>query len=282
MRVFRSLLFQIVLWSIVPLVVITTVSVVSIYEHQQTTRKLVADRAARLAQMGATRLSHMLAEHISVLQTLADAVAIHSGDRLAQQQVLEQSEGVQALFDHGIAVLGPAGEAVVRSKGVDLWLSQAPVAALQAQVAATGRPGFSTLYPDQASDEALILLAVPVPSPVEGRRPEVVEGLAPKTAREVIVGAFSPAHLGVDEMLNNLEIGRRGIGYVVDSRGQIIYHPQAEEVGRIASHLPGVEQVKQTQAGALFYTEDRRRGVDSRLRPGARPRLGRDCAAAMA
>ena len=33
----------------------------------------VVDRAARLAQMGATRLSHMLAEHTSVLQTLADS-----------------------------------------------------------------------------------------------------------------------------------------------------------------------------------------------------------------
>jgi len=255
MRFLRGLLFQIVLWSIVPLVVITAVSVVSIYEHQQTTRELVADRAARLAQMAATRLSHMLAEHTSVLQTLADAEENHPDDRLAQQQVLEQSEGVQALFDHGVALPHPAGVAVARSQGADRWLSQAPVARLQAQVAATGRPAFATLYPDQASGEGLILLAVPVPSPVEGPRPELVEGPDPSIAKGVLVGAFSPVHLGIDEMLAGLQIGRQGIGYVVDSRGQIIYHPQAEEVGRIASHLPGVEQVKQTQAGALFYTE---------------------------
>ncbi len=239
MRVLRGLLFQIILWSILPLLAITALSVVSIYEHEQATRELAADRAERLARLTAARLSDKLADHISVFQILADVEAVHANDLLAQQRAVDEAEEVRALFNDGVALLDGAGSVVARSGEVDWWLSQPPVAALQSRVAASSQPAFWPLYPDQISGEGLILLGVPVPN----------------TAGGVLVGAFSPARLGFEEMLVDLQIGRQGIGEVIDNQDRIIYAPQAEMIGQSDGHLPEVKRLQQGQAGTLFYTE---------------------------
>jgi signal transduction histidine kinase len=239
MRVLRGLLFQIVLWSILPLVVITALSVVSIYGHEQATRDLAADRAARLTRLTAARLSDKLADHIRVFQTLADAEAMHANDPLAQQRALDEAEDAGALFNHGIVLVDAAGWLLARSGKVNRWPSQPPLAALQSQVATSGQPAFSPLYSGQVSGEDLILLAVPVPNMPGG----------------VLVGAFPAAHLGLEEMLAELQIGRQGIGEVIDSRGRIIYAPQADMIGQNVSQLAEIKRLRRGQDGALFYNE---------------------------
>ena len=60
MRFYRSLLFQVGLWAILPLLAITAVSVVSIYGRQHAERDLVADRVQRLAQIASSSLANEL------------------------------------------------------------------------------------------------------------------------------------------------------------------------------------------------------------------------------
>lgn len=253
MRIFRQLLFQIMLWMVAPLVGITVVAGAAIYVNQQVVRELAADRATRLAQGTAAHLSDKLDDYSRLLQTLADAEAVHPNDRPAQQQTLEQADDARTLFNYGMALLDPNGAIVARSNGVGRWLSQPPVAALQAQVAATGRPDFWPMPSDSPSGQDLILLAAPVlseGSPEPSRR---VEGS--ESDGSVLIGAFSPGQLRVAEMAVDLQSGRRGVSYVVDSRGQIIYHPRAEIIGQVDSHRPEVEWLKPGQAGALVYTD---------------------------
>ncbi|MCG3209701.1 MAG: hypothetical protein FOGNACKC_03328 [Anaerolineae bacterium] len=253
MRIIRGLLFQLILWIVAPLVVITVVSALTIYVNQQAVRTVAVDRATRLALVMAASLSHRLAEYSGVLQTLADAEAVHPNDRPAQQSALEQAEDARALFNDGLALLDPAGAIVARSNGGERWLSYPAVAAIQAQVAATDRPDFWPLPLDATFDQGLVLLAVPVKSkgsPESSRR-----GEGPGSDGSVLIGAFSPAQLRAAEVLADLESGNRGVSYVVDSRGQIIYHPRAELAGQTDSHRPEIEQLKTDQAGALVYTD---------------------------
>lgn len=253
MRIIRGLLFQLILWIVAPLVVITGVAVLTIYVNQQAVRDLALDRAAGLAQVTAIRLSDRLTEYTRVLQTLADAEAAHPNDRPAQQRALEQANEVHTLFDNGVALLDPAGVILVRSDGTGQWLSQPAVGALQAQVAATGRPNFWPLFPGSPSGQGLILLAVPVRSTTE--RPASGKVEAAEVDLGVLVGAFASEQLNVAALVADLQVGRQGVSYVVDSRGQIIYHPWAELVGQADSHRPEIERLESGQVGALAYTD---------------------------
>jgi signal transduction histidine kinase len=240
LRLLRGLLFQIVLWSIVPLLAITIVSVISIYGHQQAMRGLMTDQVARLARVTAADLSDRLADRVGLLQTLAEAESIHPHDPRAQQQALDQATPLHASFDRGVALLDPTGNLLAQSGGVSAWLAQPSLSTLTAQVSARGQAGFApaSLGPPPANPSAYVtLLAVPV------------------STGGVLVGAFSPASLHVDQMLANLRIGQRGTGYVIDGQGKILYDPEAERIGQDASGLPGAQQLRRDGAGTLFYKD---------------------------
>lgn len=240
LRLLRGLLFQIVLWSIVPLLAITIVSVISIYGHQEVVRGLVADQVARLARVTAADLSDRLADRIGLLRTLAEAESIHPNDPRAQQQALDQATPLHASFDRGFALLDPTGNLVAQSGGVSAWLTHPSLSTLVARVSSSGQPGFEPASFDTppANPSAYVtLLAVPV------------------STGGVLVGAFSPASLHVDQMLADLRIGQRGTGYVMDSQGKILYDPQSDRIGQDGNRLPGAQQLRGAGAGTLFYKD---------------------------
>jgi signal transduction histidine kinase len=240
LRLLHGLLFQIVLWSVVPLLAITIVSVISIYGHQQAMRSLIADQVARLARVTAADLSDRLADRIGLLQTLAEAESIHPNDPRAQQQTLDQATALRTSFDRGVTLLDSSGSAAAQSDGVSAWLAQPSLNTLIAQVNAGGRPGFASASsgPTSARPSAYVTLLV-----------------VPVSTGGVLVGAFSPESLRVDQMLADLKIGQGGVGYVIDSQGRILYDPQDEKIGQDASRLPGAQESKLGGAGTLLFKD---------------------------
>jgi hypothetical protein len=233
-RLFRGLLFQVLLWTAVPLLAIAVMSVISIYGHQQAVNNLMADEVARLARVTASDLSDRLADRTRLLQTLAEAESIHLGNRAAEQETIDQASALRGPFDRGIALIRTSGEALVRSNEAGAWLDQAAVLPLAAHVDSDKKPAFAPADSTDARAQNVTLLAVPV-----------ANGL-------VLMGGFSADSLGVAQMLADLQIGQRGAGYVVDDQGRIVYHPQATMIGRDAGNLPGVSAARSGRPGALF------------------------------
>ena len=101
------------------------------------------------------------------------------------------------------------------------------------------------MLPANDSTDAMALIAVPTPG------------------GGILVGGFSTSNLSIDHLLDDLQLGVRGSGFVVDSAGSILYArgPSAEQASWLNRQggPPGLSEVRPGTARAFFVDN----GADS-------------------
>lgn len=220
-RLFRSLLFQVALWAILPLLAITAVSVVSIYGHQQAERDLVADRVARLAHVVSGSITSELEDRVRLLQALGE------------NSFSASDEALQNAFDRGVVRLSARGETLDAFGDAATWADQPAISELQRRArAGNGAAVMAFSAGDQAS--ALAVVA------------------APEANGGTLLGAFSAAGLTIDHLLDDLQLGARGSAFVVDPAGSILYARGPQPPGQEGARLPGIGQARAGESGAQF------------------------------
>jgi hypothetical protein len=233
-RLFRSLLFQVGLWAILPLLAITAVSVVSIYGHQQAERDLVAARVQRLAHVVSGSLTDELEDKAALLAALGQgglSVTVGAQPTPSPAQVLQGS------FDGGTLWLSAAGQTLGESGNANRWRAARAVQSLIERVRGRDAPAVAMLPVSHGMD-ALALIAVPAPD------------------GGTLIGGFSASDLSIDHLLGDFQLGTRGSGFVVDSAGLILYArgPSIEEVSLPGGKggLPRAGEAHASQSVAFF------------------------------
>lgn len=221
----RGLRIQLLLWIILPLILaVVGVSAVGIYSHQVSMRDLVRERDGELARVAAELVSERLNEHVRLLETLVQTGAS------PLPSVPE--------FDGGLAMLNAQGDIMTASPSPDVWAARAEL----------WRSWLEKLRQRKSP-----ICSAPVNDPVGGQRALLIG--VPAADGGALVGLASFAHLGLPDLINNLGTGQRGVTFLVDDRGEIIYHPDAAQEGQDISDHSGIPQLVQGKQGAAFHHE---------------------------
>jgi signal transduction histidine kinase len=240
-RLFRSLLFQVGLWAILPLLAITAVSVVSIYGHQEAERYLVADRVQRIAHVASGSLANELENKAELLSVLGQGERSGTG---ATRPPASPDPALHGSFDRGSLWLSATGEALREWGDVSSWRAASAVQDLIERVR-TGNASAMAVLPASNSMDGLAVIAVAAPG------------------GGTLIGGFSTSNLAINHLLDDLQLGAQGSGFVVDSSGSILYArgPSVEQVSLPNGHggLQGASEALAGKAGA-FLTEN---GSDS-------------------
>jgi signal transduction histidine kinase len=234
----RSLRVRTVLWASIPVVLVLTV-VILITPHllEDVARTVAQQRDVELARISAARLSERLGYHSRALELAAADDQMRSMTSDSVSRALKESRGDLYVFDgalvvynnHGIAI---ASEPPTPERKGELF----PVSSKLEEVSKTLRPAFSDVFKDTATQENVILVAVPIIN-AEGVFVGVLTGMA--TLKYSPLGAMYAKLL-------EFKAGRRGYAYLVDGKGTAIYHRHSPLVGRdLRAALP----VKRVVAG---------------------------------
>jgi len=211
-----SLRRQIITWSFVPTALILVLAaLVSLYAYQRVTESLVLEKGRGMAELSADLVAADLAAYTDPL-----------------------SERFLAVFDSVIA-LGPGGTTFSADLEPDVanpaWLS-----GLVAQ-AQGGGAAYSNVVVEGTGGEKMIVAIIPS----QGGDGKPVSGLA---------GIFRLTPAGKSPLVKSMEGLRRDAGhslYLVDARGQVIYHSDADLIGRQLASQPAVRKALTGDLGAL-------------------------------
>jgi signal transduction histidine kinase len=261
----RGLRVQLLLWTVLPLtLILAAVAVVGIDMHQRSMRGLVEELDARSARLAAAHLSDGFAERVALLEVLVatpSSVAATGNSR----------DTIGLLFDEGLARFDAAGEPIEAFPSTDAWHTP-PTSALLAALAPAardhpGQPAFSPLFADPVTGRAGLFIAM---ASQDG---------------EIVVGAVSLERLGLAEVVAEVravdnqypELGQghgEAAAFLVDSRGQIIYHPDPAQIGQDLNQHEGVKEVIQGRTGATYHREPDGRELVVGYAPVAGPGWG--------
>ena len=211
-----SLRRQIITWSFVPTAMILVLAaLVSLYAYQRVTESLVLEKGRGMAELSADLIAADLAAYTDPL-----------------------SERFLAVFDSVVA-FGASG--AIFSADLEpgredpAWLKD-----LLAQ-APSGEATYSNVVVDGAGGEEMIVAVIPS----LGADGKPVSGLA---------GLFHLAPASQSPLFQAMDGLRRGPDhalYLVDARGQVIYHSSAELIGQGLASLPAVQNALKGEVGAL-------------------------------
>nr|HID14629.1 HAMP domain-containing protein [Anaerolineae bacterium] len=212
-HILRGLKAQLLLWAVLPLTLaLIGVAFTGVYSHERTMQALVQERDRTLAMLYAGRIEDALAQRAHALHTLAH-----------QDAPPDATNPILALFDGGIAWLGDEGWTFVPTG--DGWAARLEWLDLDS-------PGESEVRYQLLDEELLIVV---------GR----ADGAA--------VGASSITGLGLPALLTGAyDPGRRGVIYVVDGSGRVLYHPEPTVCGADYSAHSGIREALSGTAGSTL------------------------------
>jgi signal transduction histidine kinase len=250
----RGLRVQLLLWTVLPLtLVLVGVAIIGISTHQRSMRQMVEELDARSARLAAAHLTDELAGRVALLEVLAG----NEGRSLEPDNLRDSALSQQ--FDGGVAQLDASGELVAAWPSVEAWQGR-PIEAFLALVNPQHlRQEEVANHPDRALYSPFFI------DPATGRG-SVLIGLD-ANATELVVGAVSLEQLGLNKIIQLRTTGhpesappsgrREGaaVVFLVDSGGQIIYHPDPALIGHDLTEHEGVKAVIQGQAGATYHRE---------------------------
>ena len=242
----RSLRAKSVLAGLVPFaLVLAVVAVIAVNAYDRVARNVVTQRDAELARVAAARIGERLEQYTLALQRLAADGAVRSLEAASVERALERAAPELFVFDGGLIFYDAHGVAIA---------SRPPFRALQPQwsrfadpsllevLRATRRPAFSNVLTDPTSGQDVLLITVPVLD-ADGEFAGALAGMF--SLRFSLLGATFAEVL-------ELKSGRSGFGYLVDSRGRVIYHRDSTQVGTNLSALPPVARVIEGETNALI------------------------------
>jgi PAS domain S-box-containing protein len=234
---------KIITWSFVPTaIILTTVALVGFYAYQQVTQALTIQSSREVARLSAGQFAAGLSDYSNPLTSLARTSSIYEQDPAKQRAALAQASNRLVIFDGGALILDNYGTVIAAQParpeilGQD-WSSRDYFQQL-IRVPATV---FSNVVNDGPGGVPVIVVAVPITN----ARGELVGALA---------GMFRVGPASVSLFYGSiviLRVGAEDTSYLVDQRGLVIYHTQAEWIGRNLSTQPAVEQVNSGKADAL-------------------------------
>lgn len=222
----RGLRAQLLLWTILPLtLVLIAIAFTGVYSHQHSMRSLIEDRDRVLAQVYAAQVEE-------ILHRRSDALRILSFHTDPLQYV---GEDVSLLFDGGIAIFSPTARLIAAWPSDEGWAARLPrLISLASGQDMMTEPRFSPLFDDSALEEPTLLVAV--------RR---------RGKDEILAGAVSLSHLGLDALLTQTAVGQHGgMIYLIDQDGVIQVHPDAAHCGTDATGHSGIRQALATPTGS--------------------------------
>lgn len=213
----RGLQAQIILWTILPLTLLLIgISFTGIYSHQQSMRTLVEERDKNLALAYASLVSEELNSHLVALQGLAAQEAFRHMELSVLPDVLARDTVAHRMFQGRIALLDAQDNVLAAGDWATNWQQDRFLQELAETVVASGQPVFGPV--SEVSDERSFLAGVPV-----------TDGYGRVTG--ALVGSVNVNELGLETILTQVQVGRRGVIYLTDGEGRIIYHPDPSQLG---------------------------------------------------
>lgn len=243
-RRFHSLLAQSILRIVLPLaLVMLSLIVVGVVTYEQIVTALLVERDRQLAALSAASVSDVVQGYVRVLETLtanADVRHAHVEVRLA---ALQDAADALAIFNAGVSLADAEGVVITTAPAHAITLGpRVTEEAVFRFVRDRRQPAFSDVQIDARTGEKFIVVAVPIVN-------EAGEFAG------VVLGALSLLDSPLSEPINRLVVGEAGFAYLVDRRGQVIAHPQPENIGADFSDRLAVQQVMAGESGGTVWEE---------------------------
>lgn len=246
----RGLRMQLILWTILPLTLLLIgVAFTGVYSHEQSMRALVEDRDRVLAEVYAAQVRDLLRERALVLEMLVNQEAFYHQEYSVQEIVLAEAGDVSGLFVGPVALIDDAGKLIVTGLEAPAWIEARGQLVALSRVVMTRQDAATTPVFDAAWGSDVMLLGVPVYN-----HAAALYG--------VLVGPISLLSLELDALLSQVQVGERGVVYLIDASGRILAHSPSEHTrtslaghsgivtamqdsgpGMTLCHAPGGEQM---------------------------------------
>jgi len=239
---------KIILWSFVPTaIILLSVALVNFYAYQQVTGELVIERDQDLTRLSAGQLRTELTEYVNLLDSVARTTANYRNDPAAQRDVLKQASNRLVVFDAGVLLLDTFGTVVAAEpERIGLvgqaWSDRSYYRQMiHAQTLGAPAPIFSDIVTDGPGGIEVVVVSVPI----NGEQGEFFG---------ILAGMFRVSETSVSTVYGDiakLRIAESGSTYLVDGRGRVIYHSDADRIGEDFFTQAVVQQALSGQVGAI-------------------------------
>jgi nitrate/nitrite-specific signal transduction histidine kinase len=240
-----SLLRKLVLLTFVPTaVILVAVALVNLNSYQKVTEDLVIQRNRELARLMASRVTSDMSTFTEQLGELARKLGDAYPNLEKQKDTLVINQGLHYFFDGGLLFLNNMGliTASVPERdelvGVDLSSTELYKGV---EFARKLRPNVSDLLTLEGERDNFLALAYPITTP-QGSYVGVVIGLfkLQNTSSTAFYNAIA-----------RLRFESRGVAYLVDGSGRVLYHTDINKIGEDYSDRAVVRSVVAGKVGAL-------------------------------
>jgi signal transduction histidine kinase len=248
----RTLRTKIIVWSFVPTaIILVAVALINFQAYQRVTEDLVIERDRELTRLWANQLGSRLAIYTDPLTAWARTAFVHEGDPTALRAALEQAKRHLSVFDGGVVVFDEFGAVVAAEpKQPRAWRPEWTTQTSVHEVPESSGALFSGVVADQSMGGMAIVVA----ASITGRQDERLGAIAGVFRLDPTVDC------ALYEWIEKLPSAERGGAYLVDSKGDVLYHSNYDLIGGNLAVQPVVQQVldggsSQSDVGA-FRTHD--------------------------
>jgi len=237
----RELHSQAFIWIVAPLMVmLVLIFLINMYAYQQVIESLVKARNQELARMTTAGLSQTVQAYSDILEALASSDEIRSGDPQRQREALLLANRVAELFDGGVFVLNSQGVITASDQThQDMIGRNLAIASYFQNTRALRQSTFSDIVLDPASNAQVIVLA----APIVGREGDF---------QGIVMGAFRLLSQKLGRELQELKLGEKGLAYIVDRNGRIIFHTDYNAIGQNFNDQKAVDRLRHGEPGGAF------------------------------
>jgi serine phosphatase RsbU (regulator of sigma subunit) len=240
---------RLITWAFVPaMLVLASVAVITFLAYEKVTGDLVIERDRELTYLSAARMREEMSKFTDALAALARSADVsQSGNDMARQrQALADATLRLAVFDGGVVMLNNFGRVTAAEPPRPEILNQDwSYKTYFRRMIGNQSEVFSDATTDGPGGAQVVVLAVPVTGP----RGEF---------QGVLAGMFrigSPTISAFYASIVRLRMGQSGSTYLVDSTGEVIYHSDFAQIGKVYAYDPIVQRVLAGEAGAQRATD---------------------------
>ena len=241
----RELHTQAFIWIILPLMImLVIIFFINMYAYQQVLESLVKARNQELARTAAAGLSQNIQAYSDILEALASTDEIRSNDPQRQRDALLLANRVVELFDGGVFVLNGQGAVTASdSDHADLLGRNLAITPYFQNTRALRQPTFSDIVLDPSNSAQTIVLGAPILA-----RDGAFQGM--------VMGEFRLLSQQLGRELQDLKLGEKGLAYIVDRNGHIIFHTDYNAIGQDFNDQTAVDRLKHGDASGAFLQAD--------------------------
>jgi nitrate/nitrite-specific signal transduction histidine kinase len=242
-KIGRSIRSKILLWSFVPTVmVLAAVALVTYGSYLQVVQTLVIERDQEVTRLSAGQLASEFKSYADLLNTITLTADMRRADPNLQQKVLERYQNRLAVFDGGVIILDNFGKVVASLPNrPDVMRQDWSDRDYFNQIVRSQKPVFSNVSQDGPGGALVITVAVPI----LGDQGEMLGAVA---------GMFRLGATSISAFYGGIvkqRIGEGGITYIVDHKGQVLYHVDMQRIGEDFRSQAAVQRVMGGASGAL-------------------------------